>query len=81
MNEERIAELLAELPPAPRAWVRAAQELPRARREIGRLVSLAAADAAFRVALLADTTAALRGAGLEPAPRVVTQLREQLRQH
>ena len=81
MNEERIAELLAELPPAPGAWVRAAQELPRARREIERLVSLAEADAAYRVALLADTTAALRGAGLEPAPRVVAQLRERLRQH
>ncbi len=81
MNEERIAELLAELPPAPGAWVKAAQELPRARREIERLVSLAEADSAYRVALLADTTAALRGAGLEPAPRVVAQLRERLRQH
>jgi len=81
MNEERIAELLAELPSAPGAWVRAAQELPRARREIGRLVALAEADAAFREALLADTTAVLRGAGLEPAPRVVAQLRERLRQH
>jgi len=81
MNEERIAELLGELPPAPGAWVRAASELPRARREIGRLVSLAEADGAFRDALLADTTAALRGAGLEPAPRAVAQLRERLRQH
>ncbi len=78
MTEEHIAELLVELPPAPGAWVRAAQELPRARREIGRLVALAEADAAFRVALLADTTAALRGAGLEPAPRVVAELRERL---
>lgn len=80
MNEERIAELLAALAPAPGAWVRAAQELPRARREIDRLASLAEADAAYRDALLEDTTAALRGAGLEPAPHVVAALRERLLQ-
>jgi len=78
MTEERIAELLAELPPAPGAWIRAAAELPRARREIERLASMAKADAAYRDALLADTHGALRGAGLEPAPRVVAELRERL---
>jgi hypothetical protein len=79
MNEERIAELLAELPPAPGAWIRAAQELPRARREIERLATLADTDAELRAALLADTTGALRGAGLEPAPRVVAALHARLR--
>jgi len=78
MNEERIAELLAELPPAPGAWTRAATELPRARREIERLAALADMDAQLRASLLADTTGALRGAGLEPAPRVVAALRERL---
>ena len=78
MNEERIAELLAAVPPAPGAWIRAAQELPRARREIERLATLADTDADLRAALLADTTGALRGAGLEPAPRVVALLRERL---
>ena len=78
MNEERIAELLAELPPAPGAWIRAAQELPRARREIERLAALADTDAELRAALLADITAALRGVGLEPAPRVVAQLHARL---
>jgi hypothetical protein len=78
MNEQRIAELLAELPPAPTAWIRAAQELPRARVEIERLATLAEADAKLRSAFLRDTTGALRGAGLEPAPRVVAALRERL---
>jgi ribonuclease PH len=78
MNEERIAELLAELPPAPAAWIRAAQELPRTRREIERLATLAEADAELRAACLADTTAALRRAGLEPAPHVVAALRARL---
>jgi len=78
MNEERIAELLAELPPAPGAWTRAATELPRARREIERLAALADMDAQLRASLLADTTGALRGVGLEPAPRMVAALRERL---
>jgi hypothetical protein len=78
MNEERIAELLAELPPAPPAWIRAAQELPRTRREIERLATLAEADAELRAALLADTSGALRGAGLEPAPHIVAALRARL---
>lgn len=80
MNEERIAKLLAELPPAPWAWIRAAQELPRARREIERLATLADTDAELRACLLADITGALRGAGLEPAPRVVDALRVRLAQ-
>ena len=33
-REEQIAGLIAALPPAPAAWVRAAQELPEARAEI-----------------------------------------------
>lgn len=78
MNEERIAELLAELPPPPPAWVRAAQELPRARREIERLVALAQVDASLRAALLADAAPALREAGLEPAPRAVAALQARL---
>jgi len=78
MRTEHIAELLADLPPAPEPWVRAAQELPRARREIDRLVAHARADAKLWTALMADAEAALRGAGLEPAPRVVATLRARL---
>jgi hypothetical protein len=78
MRTQRIAELLANLPPAPKAWISAAQELPRARREIDRLVVLAHADAELRAALVVDAEAALRRAGLEPAPHVVAALRARL---
>lgn len=78
MNEERVADLLAELPPPPASWIRAAQELPRARREIERLVTLAQEDARLRAALLADAGSALREAGLEPAPRAVAALQARL---
>lgn len=78
MNEERIGELLAALPPPPPDWIRAAQELPRARREIDRLAALAHADARVRASLLADAASALREAGLEPAPRAVAALRARL---
>jgi hypothetical protein len=75
-TEERIAVLLRLLPPAPEGWVRAAQELPTARREIDDIVARAEADAAFRKALLADLERALRGAGYEPTERALVELRK-----
>ncbi len=66
-HEERLGKLLAELPPAPRAWVQAAQELPRARHELDEIVERARADAEFRVRLIADLEAALTSAGYEPS--------------
>lgn len=78
MIEERIVELLAELTPAPAAWIRAARELPRSSREIDRLVALAQDDDALHAWLLEDPAGALQRAGLEPAPRVVAKLRGRL---
>jgi hypothetical protein len=75
-DEERIAELLSALPPAPEAWVRAAQELPRARRELDEIVARAEADLAFRKALIADLEAALAAEGYEPDERTLRRLRE-----
>ncbi len=77
-DEERIAELLHELPPAPRGLVAAAQELPRARRELDRIVELATADAEFRRALIQDLEATLRLRGIEPDEVVVAELRRRL---
>src|SRR5436305_13285446 len=37
-DEERLAELLRALPPAPEAWIKAAQELPLARLELDEIV-------------------------------------------
>ena len=77
-DEERLAELLAILPPAPTAWVQAAQELPLARAQLDGLVMRAEADAAFRAQVLADLEAALDAAGVEPRPAVVESLRRRL---
>lgn len=77
-DEERIAELLSALPPAPEGWVRAAQELPLVRRGLDEIVARAEADVEFRRACLADLEAALADAGYEPDPAVLEALRERL---
>ena len=77
-DEQRIAELLRRLAPPPEGWVRAAQELPRARAEIAAIVARAEADAAFRAAVLADLEAALASEGIDPSPSVVAALRVRL---
>jgi hypothetical protein len=76
--EERLAELIALLPPPPEGWVQAATELPRARAAVDELAVRAIADRAARERILADLEAALRGAGVEPRPRVVETLRTRL---
>jgi hypothetical protein len=78
LTEERLAELIAVLPPAPQGWVEAAVELPRARAAIDELVVAATADGQMRSAILADLEEALRGAGIEPRPRLTETLRAQL---
>jgi hypothetical protein len=77
-DEERLARLIGMLPPAPDAWVQAAQELPSARRGLDQLVARAEADAAFRAAVLADLESALQAEGVEPQPRIVEKLRRRL---
>jgi hypothetical protein len=78
-EEERIAELLRALPPAPESWVRAAQELPLARLGLDDIVRRAEEDAAFRARLTADLEAALVAEGIEPAPALLEVLRLRLR--
>ena len=77
-DEERLAELLQALPPAPAAWVKAAQELPLARRGLDEIVARAEADAHFREALVADLEAALADEGYEPDPLLVDAVRRRL---
>jgi hypothetical protein len=77
-DEERLGELLRRLPPAPEAWVRAAQELPLARRGLDQILERARTDAAFRLKLMADLETALAQAGYEPDPVLVDAVRERL---
>jgi hypothetical protein len=75
LTEERIALLLRLLQPAPVAWVRAAQELPAARRTFDDIVSRAEADLAFRAALVADLEQALAAEGYNPDVRMLSELK------
>ena len=77
-DESTLAQFLRMLPPPPRGWVEAAQELPRARHELDELVARAEADVALRRALLADPKTALAAVGLEPTPVLVASVRERL---
>jgi hypothetical protein len=77
-DEEKLGELLRALPPAPEGWVRAAQELPRSRRELDDIVARAVADEAFRKALIDDLDRALRDVGYEPEALPLDELRRRL---
>ncbi len=77
-DEERIAELLRLLPPAPVGWLRAAQELPAARSEVEGLAARAEQDIALRARVVADLEAALEAEGIEATPSVVAALKARL---
>jgi hypothetical protein len=77
-DEQRLAELLRLLPPAPSAWVRAAQELPLLQQGLGELLERVEADAEFRRRLVADLEAALEAEGYDADPAVVEALRARL---
>jgi hypothetical protein len=77
-DELHLAELLRRLPPAPAAWVRAAQELPLVRGRLDGILARAEADGEFRRALTDDPERALAGAGFEPERALVAVLRARL---
>jgi predicted ArsR family transcriptional regulator len=77
-DEQRLAELIKALPPAPQAWVEAAQVLPLARGRLDDIVAKAEADLAFRDALVANLEEALRLEGYEPETIPLDELRRRL---
>jgi hypothetical protein len=78
IDEERIADLISALPPAPAHWVEAAALLPATRRDLERIVALAREDATFRAQAIADLEAAVRRVGVDPTPRLLDAARERL---
>ena len=74
-DTERIAELLAALPPAPRGWTVAAQELPLARASLADLLERARENSELRVRLLADLETALAEEGIPATPAAVSLAR------
>ena len=79
-DTERIAELLAALPPAPHGWAAAAQELPFARASLDGLLARAREDSELRARLLADLEAALAEEGIPATPAVISLARISLEQ-
>jgi hypothetical protein len=77
-DEETLADLLRTLPTPPQGWVKAAQEIPLARRGLDEIVDRARADMAFRDALIDDLERALQGAGYEPDPALADAVRDRL---
>jgi len=77
-DTERLARLIGMLQPAPRGWVRAAQELPTARATMDELVARAEADAEVRRRILNDLEAALAAEGVERNSALLAELRERL---
>jgi hypothetical protein len=77
-REERLAELLRLLPPAPQGWVEAAQELPLVRPHLDRIVARAEADARFRELLINDLASAFALEGVEPDAAAVEVVRRRL---
>jgi hypothetical protein len=77
-DEQKIAQLIRALPPAPEAWVHAAQELPFARLQLDDIVARAEADLEFRRALIDDLEQALRHEGYEPEELPLEELRRRL---
>jgi DNA-binding transcriptional regulator YdaS (Cro superfamily) len=78
LPEERLAALLALLPPAPAGWVEAATQLPAARAQIDSIVERAERDAGYRAEVLADLERALAADGITPAPSVTRELARRL---
>lgn len=77
-TEERLADLIASLPPAPAGWVQAATELPFASAAIDEIVARCLAEEGARQAALANLEQALREAGVEPTRQLLDRLRERL---
>jgi hypothetical protein len=78
-DHETLGRLIAALPPPPDGWLRAAQDLPAARRGIDVIVDQAVADAAYRERVVSDLESALAEVGLEPTPPLLAELRERFR--
>ena len=77
-DEERLGELLSSLPPAPEAWVKAAQNLPIARKGVDEIVERAEEDEEYRRRVIEDPRAALEEADVVAHGEAIEILRRRL---
>jgi hypothetical protein len=77
-DEEKLGEILSALPPAPAAWVKAAQELPLMQRGLDEIVGRAESDEDYRRRVIEDPQAALEEADVVAHGDAVEILRKRL---
>jgi hypothetical protein len=77
-DEERLGDLLSALPPAPEAWVEAAQALPSLHARLDEIVARAEQDDEYRRWVVADPQAALEEADVVAHVDAVEILRREL---
>ena len=77
-DEERLGELLSSLPPAPEAWVKAAQALPQVHARVEEIVARADEDQEYRRRVVADPQGALEEADVVAHADVVEILKREL---
>jgi hypothetical protein len=77
-DEERLGDLLSALPPAPPAWVKAAQGLPFIHARVDEIVARAEQDDDYRRRVVADPQTALQEADVVAHADAVEILRREL---
>lgn len=77
-DEEKLGEILSALPPAPEASVKAAQDIPLARRGLEQIVQRADADEEYRRRVIEDPEAALEEADVVAHAEDIEILRRRL---
>ena len=77
-DEEQLGELLSALPPAPEAWVKAAEETPLGRRRLESVIERAQADEEYRRRLVADPEQALEEADVVAHAENIEIIRKRL---
>jgi hypothetical protein len=77
-NEEKLGEILSALPPAPKAWVRAAKDLPLMQQGLAEIVQRAEKDEEYRRRVIENPVAVLEEAEVVAHVDAVEILRRRL---
>ena len=77
-DEEKLGEFLSALPPAPEAWVKAAQDLPVMRRGLDDIVERAESDEDYRRRVIEDPATVLEEADVVAHGDAIELLRKRL---
>ena len=77
-DEEKLGEILSALPPAPKAWVDAAKDIPVRRKAIEEIVERADTDESYRRRVIEEPEAVLEEADVVAHAETIEILRRRL---